>query len=163
MVAHLLRLKLTLLRNGLRRSPWQLVGMAFGGLYALSVVATLVVVLVLLRQADHELVYTAVVLGGSAAVLGWAIIPVVASATDMTLDPARFTTFAVPMKHMLAGLALGGLIGSPGLATALVALSTVVTWSRGVLPALAALVGATTSAPLRLWFRLSCWARSWRE
>ncbi len=142
MVAHLLRLKLTLLRNGLRRSPWQLVGMAFAGLYALSIVATLVVVLVLLRQAENDLVYTAVVLGGAAAVLGWGIIPVVASATDMTLDPARFTTFAVPMKQMLAGLALGGLIGIPGLATALVALSTVVTWSRGVLPALAALVGA---------------------
>ena len=42
MVAHLLRLKLTLLRNGLRRSPWQLVGMAFAGLYALGLVGTLV-------------------------------------------------------------------------------------------------------------------------
>ena len=38
MVAHLLRLKLTLLRNGLKRSPWQLVGLAFGGLYALGIV-----------------------------------------------------------------------------------------------------------------------------
>jgi ABC-2 type transport system permease protein len=46
------------------------------------------------------------------------------------------------MKQMLAGLALGGLIGIPGVATSLVALSTVVTWSRGVLPALAAVVGA---------------------
>ena len=86
--------------------------------------------------------HTAVVLGGSAAVLGWGVVPVVASATDMTLDPARFTTFAIPMKQMLAGLALGGLIGIPGLATALVALSTVATWSRGVLPAVAALLGA---------------------
>ncbi|SEP68431.1 transporter [Arthrobacter sp. OV608] len=142
MVAHLLRLKLTLLRNGLRRSPWQLVGIAFAGLYALGVVATLVVVLVLLRRAEPELVQTAVVLGGAAAILGWGIIPVVASATDMTLDPARFTTFAIPMKQMLAGLALGGLIGIPGLATTLVALATVVSWSRGVLPAVAALVGA---------------------
>jgi hypothetical protein len=83
-----------------------------------------------------------VVLGGSAAVLAWGIIPVVASATDMTLDPARFTTFAIPMKQLLAGLALGGLIGIPGVATSLVSLSTVVTWSRGVLPALAALLGA---------------------
>ncbi|MFP5365615.1 MAG: transporter, partial [Actinomycetes bacterium] len=142
MVAHLLRLKLTLLRNGLRRSPWQLVGMAFAGLYALGLVSTLVVALVLLRNAPHDLAYTAVVLGGSSAVLGWGIIPVVASATDMTLDPARFTTFAIPMKQLLAGLALGGLIGIPGVATSLVALSTVVTWSRGILPALAAFTGA---------------------
>jgi ABC-2 type transport system permease protein len=142
MVAHLLRLKLTLLRNGLRRSPWQLVGMAFAGLYALGLVATLVVVLVLLRNKPDDLAHTVVVLVGSAAILGWGIVPVIASATDMTLDPARFTTFAIPMKQMLAGLALGGLIGIPGVATSLVALSTVATWSRGVLPALAAFVGA---------------------
>lgn len=142
MVAHLLRLKLTLLRNGLRRSPWQLAGMAFAGLYALGLVGMLVVVLVLLRNLPQDLAYTAVVLGGSAAILGWAIVPVVASATDMTLDPARFTTFAIPMNQMLAGLALAGLIGIPGVATSLVALATVVTWSRGVLPALAAFAGA---------------------
>ncbi|MET3933453.1 transporter [Arthrobacter sp. OAP107] len=142
MVAHLLRLKLTLLRNGLRRSPWQLVGLAFGGLYALFFVGMCVVLLVLLRQEDPGLAQTVVVLAGSAALLGWGIVPVIASAVDMTLDPARFTTSAVPMPQLLAGLALGGLIGIPGLATLLVALGTVVTWSRGVLPAAGALVGA---------------------
>lgn len=96
MVAHLLRLKLALLRNGLRRSPWQLVGMAIAGLYALGVVSTLVIVLVLLRNAGAETAHTAVVLGGSAALIGWGVIPVVASATDMTLDPSRFSTFAIP-------------------------------------------------------------------
>ena len=74
----------------------------------------LVVALILLRQEDNELAQTVVVLGGAAAVLGWGIIPVVVSAADMTLDPARFTTFAVPMRQLLAGLALGGLIGIPG-------------------------------------------------
>ncbi|MFF2315771.1 transporter [Arthrobacter sp. NPDC058097] len=142
MVAHLLRLKLALLRNGLRRSPWQLVGLAFGGLYALFFVGMCVMLLVLLRQEDPGLAQTVVVLGGSAALLGWGIVPVIASAVDMTLDPARFTTSAVPMPQLLAGLALGGLIGIPGLATLLVALGTVVTWSRGLLPAAGALVGA---------------------
>ena len=142
MVAHLLRLKLTLLRNGLRRSRWQLVGMAIAGLYALGVVVTLVLALVLLRNAGQEVAHTAVVLGGAAAMLGWGVVPLAASATDMTLDPARFTTFAIPLPQLLAGLALGGLIGIPGLATLLVALATVVTWSRGILPALAALLGA---------------------
>jgi ABC-2 type transport system permease protein len=142
MVAHLLRLKLILLRNGLRRSPWQLVGQALGGLYALGLVGTLVVALVLLRNADPDLANTVVVLGGAAALVGWGLIPVVASAADLTLDPARFTTSAIPMHQLLAGLALGGLIGIPGLATALAALATVWTWARGPLPAVAALVGA---------------------
>jgi ABC-2 type transport system permease protein len=142
MVAHLLRLKLTLLRNGLRRSPWQLVGMALGGLYALGIVGALVAALVLLRSAEPELAHTVVVLGGSAALLGWGIVPVAASAVDMTLDPARFTTSAIPMRQLLAGLTLGGLIGIPGVATAVVALATVWTWARGTLPAVGALVGA---------------------
>ncbi|MDQ0755872.1 transporter [Arthrobacter sp. B3I4] len=142
MVAHLLRLKLTLLRNGLRRSPWQLVGIVIGGLYALGIVAAGVAGLLLLRQADVDTARTVVVLGGAAAVLGWAVIPVVASAADLTLDPSRFTTFAVPMPQLLTGLALAGLIGIPGVSTALVALATVGTWSRGLLAASGALAGA---------------------
>ncbi len=142
MVAHLLRLKLTLLRNGLRRSPWQLVGLGIGALYALGLVVTGVAALLLLRQADAGTAQTAVVLGGAAAVLGWAVIPLVASAADLTLDPARFTTFAVPMPQLLAGLALAGLIGIPGAATSLVALATVGTWWRGLPGAAGALAGA---------------------
>ena len=142
MVAHLLRLKLTLLRNSLRRSPWQLVGLGIGALYALGIVGLGVTGLLLLRQADVATAQVVVVLGGAAAVLGWAVVPIVASAADMTLDPARFTTFAVPMPHLLAGLALAGLIGIPGAATTLVALATVGTWSRGFLAAAGALIGA---------------------
>ncbi len=142
MVAHLLRLKLTLLRNSLRRSPWQLVGLGIGAVYALGIVGLGVAGLLLLRQADVETAQTVVVLGGAAALLGWAVIPIVASAADLTLDPARFTTFAVPMPQLLAGLALAGLIGIPGASTALVALATVGTWSRGLPAASGALAGA---------------------
>ena len=142
MVAHLLRLKLTLLRNSVRRSPWQLVGLAVGSLYALGIVALCVTGLLFLRAGDMSVAQTVVVLGGAAALLGWAVVPVAASAADLTLDPARFTTFAVPMPQLLAGLALGGLIGIPGLATSLVALATVGTWSRSFPAAAAALAGA---------------------
>ncbi|MFJ5860426.1 transporter [Pseudarthrobacter sp. NPDC092439] len=142
MVAHLLRLKLALLRNALRRSPWQLAGMVLAALYALGVVAAAAIVLVALRSAPHEVAYTAVVLGGAAVIGGWGVVPVVASAADLTLDPSRFTTFAVPVPQLLTGLALGGLLGVPGLATLLAALATVATWSTGIIPALAALAGA---------------------
>lgn len=142
MVAHLLRLKLTLLRNSVRRSPWQLIGLGIGALYALGLVGLGVAGLVFLRQADSVLAQTVVVLGGAAALLGWAIIPVAASAADLTLDPARFTSFAVPMPQLLAGLTLAGLIGIPGVSTSLVALATVGTWSRSVPAAVGALVGA---------------------
>ncbi|MFP5366867.1 MAG: transporter, partial [Actinomycetes bacterium] len=113
-----------------------------GALYALGVVGLCVAVLLFLRQEDPLLAQTVVVLGGAATLLGWGFVPVVAAAADMTLDPARFSTSAIPMPRLLAGRALGGRIGIPGLATVLVALATVGTWSRGVLPAAGALVGA---------------------
>lgn len=142
MVAHLLRLKLTLLRNSVRRSPWQLVGLGIGALYALGLVALGITGLLFLRGADAGVAQTVVVLVGAAALLGWAVVPVAASAADLTLDPARFTTFAVPMPQLLTGLALGGLIGIPGGATTLVALGTVGTWSRSLPGAAGALIGA---------------------
>lgn len=142
MVAHLLSLKWRLLLNGFRRSPGQIVGMSIGGLYALGVVATLVVVLVALRWADTGTAHTAVVLGGAAATLGWAVVPLVASAADMTLDPSRFTTSAIPMRQLLAGLALAGFIGLPGMSTLVVALFTAATWWRSVPAVIGALFGA---------------------
>ena len=43
MVAQLVRLRLTLLANILKRSTWQIIGFAFGALYGLSILAGLVV------------------------------------------------------------------------------------------------------------------------
>ena len=142
MVAHLLRLKLTLLRNSLRRSPWQIVGIIFGALYGISVLGMLFLGLFYLSISDPGLARSAVVLAGALAILGWALIPVLATGVDMTLDPARFVTFAVPLPKLLAGLALGGLIGIPGVITLLAALAGAAVWWRS--PAALA-VGLVTS------------------
>ncbi|MET1063681.1 MAG: transporter, partial [Arthrobacter sp.] len=101
MVAHLVRLKLTLLRNGFKRSPWQLVGVILGGLYAIGMLALLISGLFFLSYTEPEVARMVVVLGGSAAFLGWALIPMMATGVDMTLDPARFVTYAVPMRQLL--------------------------------------------------------------
>ena len=60
MVAHLVRLKLTLLRNSLKRSPWQLVGLIIGGLYGLGMLVTVIVALAALGTGEAEFVGTAV-------------------------------------------------------------------------------------------------------
>ena len=59
MVAHLIRLKATLLANGFRRSPWQLVGVVIGGLYGLSLVAMLLVGQFFLGSLEPAVVSTA--------------------------------------------------------------------------------------------------------
>lgn len=142
MVAHLLKLKLLLLRNSLRRSTWQLVGVILGGLYGLGLLGMIVVGLITLGALELELIRTVVVLGGAATVLGWLVIPLVASGVDMTLDPARFVTFAVPMRQLMTGLALGGVIGIPGVVTLIAFLTLAGTWIRYPAAAVAAVICA---------------------
>lgn len=140
MVADLLRLKLVLLRNSFKRSTAQLIGVILGGLYGLGILSVLIVGLVLLGRADVEFSRTILVIGGSATVLGWVIIPIAATGIDMTLDPARFVTFAIPMRQLLTGLVLGGLVGIPGIVTLVAALAQVFTWIRYPAAAVTALV-----------------------
>ena len=139
MVAHLLKLKLVLLRNSLRRSPWQLIGIVLGCLYGLGILAVLLAALFVVG-ADPALARAGVILGGALAILGWALIPVLFSGLDMTLDPARFTTFAIPVPQLLTGLALGGLIGIPGATMALAVLAQSLSWFRSPAALAAALV-----------------------
>ncbi len=148
----LVTLKLRLLRNSLRRSPWQVVGLALAALYGLGITVSLVAGLVALRGASVEVAGAVVVLGGSAVILAWALVPLVAFGTDATLDPARLLPYPAPARALVPGLALAGVVGLPGLVTALVAAGTVVTWSRGpvvtVVAALAAALAVATAVSL---------------
>ena len=143
MVAHIVRLKWQLLRNGLLRSTPQLIGLIFAGLYGLGLLGGAMMGLIGLRFAvPSDVARTAIVVGGSALTLGWAVIPVIAFGTDETLDPARFATFAVPRRQLVLGLLLASLVSIPALVTALLGLATVITWSRSVLAVLVAPVAA---------------------
>jgi ABC-2 type transport system permease protein len=131
-VAHLLRLKLDLLRNSLRRGVAAIIGMVVGLLYGGGAVAIAFAALVALRlQPDATLARTAVVLGGAGLMAGWAVLPVVLFGVDPTLDPVRFATFAVPERTLAFGLVLTGLVGLPGLATLILVIGSTVTTSRG--------------------------------
>lgn len=148
MVAHLIRLKLTLLRNSLRRSPWQLAGVIIGALYGLWLLVLALAGLVALRAAPTSLAETVLVLAGSLLVVGWALTPVIFSGIDLTLDPARFALFPIPLRQLLLGQAAAGLIGVPGVCTALALAGTAVTWARGALVLAAAVAGALLALAL---------------
>ncbi|WP_432497600.1 hypothetical protein [Kineococcus auxinigenes] len=149
MIGTLVRLKLTLLRNGLRRSPWQVVAFVVGVLYALFIVATVGGALVALRFADLDVAAPVVVGVGTLAVLGWALIPLVAFGVDETVDPSRFATFAVPRAQLVPGLLLAGLVGLPGAVTLLLSLAGAAALSRSVpataLAVVAVVVGTLTA------------------
>ncbi|MBW0253843.1 hypothetical protein [Cellulomonas sp. PS-H5] len=142
MVAHLVRLKLTLLRNGLRRSVWKVVALLLSVLYALFLLGLAVVGLVALgAHDDAELTRTVVVLGGALLVAGWWLLPLVAFGVDSTLDPERFQLFAIRRRHLLTGLTLAGLVGVPGAATLVLGGASALAWWRDPGAVVAGVVG----------------------
>ena len=146
MVAHLLKLRLLVLKNSLLRSPWQLIAVILGGFYGFGMLAAATVGLFALSGAPIELARTVVVLGGSAVVLGWLMIPLLASGIDQTLDPSRLVTFPIPRGQLLIGLAVCGVLGIPGIVTLLAALATAGTWWQHPLIAIVAAVCAVLAA-----------------
>lgn len=139
MTAVLVRLKLRLLVNQFRRSPWQVVGLVLALLYGAGITVLLVAFLVALRFAPLGVATTVVVGGGSLAVLAFLVVPVFVGVDD-TLDPRRFALLGVDRTRLALGLAVAGIVGVPGLALLLVASATVATWSRSPAAALTALV-----------------------
>lgn len=150
MVAHLLALKWRLLLNGFKRSPWQLVGVIFGGLYALGVVMLLVAGLFMLGFEDPSFTSMLLNLAVSVIVLGWALIPVLAFGVDSTLDPARFVTFTLDRRQLTIGLLLGGFIGIPGLLTLVLLAAQALAWRSSLPAAIAGLICGVLTAVLCL-------------
>ncbi len=141
MVAQFLGLKLRLLGNLFRRSPWQVFGLIVGLAYGLGAAFVAVAGLVALRFAEVELARAVVVVGGSLIVLGFLVVPLVFGADD-TIDPRKFALLGIPNGRLAAGLAGAAFIGVPALVIAIVAVAQVVPWSRGPAPTAYAVASA---------------------
>ncbi|MCW4466590.1 transporter [Glutamicibacter sp. MNS18] len=126
MVAHILKLKLTLLRNGFRRSVWQLVGVIVGSLYALGMVALLIVATWF--TADLQWLGYISVLVSALVVLGWALIPPLLTGVDLTLEPQRFVHFGINQKVLGRALILAGFVSIPAVITLLGMIGFSVLW-----------------------------------
>jgi ABC-2 type transport system permease protein len=141
MVAHLLRLKLILLANTFRRSPWQMVGMIIAVLYGLGIALVVTVELVSLRSATAEIAHAVTVVFGSVVALGFTLLPLVFGVDD-TVDPRRFSLYGIPSSRLAIGLLAAAFVSVPSAVIVIFALAQVATWSRGAGPLLLSLVGA---------------------
>ncbi len=141
MVAQFLGLKLRLLANTFRRSPWQIVGIVIAFIYGFGAASVAVLGLSGLRLVDVDTARSIVVVFGSLVVLGFLLVPL-AFGVDDTLDPRRFSLFGLPTSKLASMLLLTALVSVPSLVITVVALAQVVTWSRDGLGAAVALVGA---------------------
>jgi ABC-2 type transport system permease protein len=153
-VAHLVRLKLTLLRNIFRRSRAQTVGAVVGIVYFSVLVTGLTLILASLR-GSLEVATVALPLAGAAGIVLWVVVPLFSFGSDPTLDPGRFAPFPVPARTLAVGLVAAALVGLPSVASGILGLGVVVAWSRTpastVVALLATSVGLLTAVTLSRW------------
>ena len=100
-VGLLVQLKLRLLRNGLTRSVWKIVGLVVGGLYGLFVVAMAWIGFGALRFAAPEYIGPVTVVVFSLISIGWVIFSTLVFGIDDTLNPARFAL--LPLSAQFQG------------------------------------------------------------
>lgn len=141
MVALIVRLKLSLLKNSLRRSVWRTVGLIIGAVYALGLVAMAIFGIVALRLwAPADISAEVLVLGFSFLTAGWLFFSLLVWGVDETVDPGKFALLPVRAKELQPGLLIAGLIGLPGIATALVSVAMIVGYTRSLAATVAAIV-----------------------
>jgi len=121
------RLKLSLLRNGLRRGWQQVIATVFGALYALPIAVLAAVGFTALGRRDDlaELAPTVLLLALTVLTLGWLLVPLLAFKLDETLDPLRLRLLPLSRRQLVVGLAAASSVGIGPLAT-LLALTGVV-------------------------------------
>lgn len=146
MVAQFFRLKITLLRNNFRRSPWQLVAMVLALVYGLGLSVFVTGGLFALRAATPDIARAVVVVFGSIVVLAFLLLPLVFGVDD-TIDPRRFSLYGIPTTRLAFGLAVAAAVSVPTLVVTLFSLAQVVTWSRGAQPTLLAILAAIIIVP----------------
>ena len=140
MVAHVLRLKLTLLGNSFRRSPWQIAGLVLGILYGVSTAVFIVGGLIALRFFDVDVARSASVVLGALITVIFTVLPL-ALGVDDTLDPRKFGLFGIRTTKLSFVLAVGALVSVPAVVITAIALGQLVTWSRDGLAEFLAILG----------------------
>ncbi|AJC56540.1 MULTISPECIES: hypothetical protein [Streptomyces] len=135
------RLKLTLLRNGLRQSTGRTAAYVLSAVIGLLFTAAIVLGLVALRGNPHAGTLAVTLTG--ILTLGWAVMPLFFPTGDETLDPTRLVMLPLRPRPLIRALLVTSLVGLGPLTTLVVATGTVIAVADG--PA-AAVVGVLAVA-----------------
>ncbi|HWU11345.1 MAG TPA: transporter [Streptomyces sp.] len=138
------RLKLTLLRNGLRQSSGRRAAYAASLVVTVLFAAGQVIGLIALR--GHAQADTLVVLLTAVVALGWAVMPLFFPSGDETLDPGRLVMLPLRPRPLIGALLVASLIGIGPLFTFTLALGSVIAVAHGA----AAAVSGAVAVPLTL-------------
>ncbi|MFH8471088.1 transporter [Streptomyces sp. NPDC018000] len=144
LVTVFVRLKLTLLRNGLRQSAGRRAAYITSVVFALLIAASQLLGLILMRGHAH--VDALVVLLTGVLAVGWAVMPLFFPSGDETLDPSRLVMLPLRPRPLIAALLAASLVGIGPLFTLCLAVGSVFAVAHGT----AGAVFAVVSAPLTL-------------
>jgi ABC-2 type transport system permease protein len=137
------RLKLRVLRNGLRGQTWRIVAYTLSILIGLWIAVAVLIALAATAFTPRLTGFVVAVLAGAGIVLAWTLLPLLFFGVDESLDPARFALLPIPRMTLARGMLAAAFIGVPPLIT-LVATSGLVLAAAlrfGGVAALAAAVG----------------------
>jgi ABC-2 type transport system permease protein len=138
----MVKLKWRLLGNR-RRQPGGTLGLALGSVFAvLSGVCGFLWSILAGHESDPRVSRAVVVLGATALLIGWAVLPLLTFGTDETLDPARLQLLPLAKRPLIGGLLLASFIGYAPFAVLLTLLGVVVGYAStgGVVVNLVAVV-----------------------
>ncbi|MFE4796538.1 transporter [Streptomyces sp. NPDC056708] len=138
------RLKLTLLRNGLRQSAGRRAAYITSVVLALLIAASQLMGLIALRGHAH--VGALVILMTGVLAVGWTVMPLFFPSGDETLDPSRLVMLPLRPRPLIAALLTASLVGIGPLFTLCLAAGSVIAVAQGV----AGAVFAVVAAPLTL-------------
>ncbi|MFG2293979.1 transporter [Streptomyces sp. NPDC048603] len=137
-------LKLSLLRNGLKGSAKRKAAFVSSLVTVLVVAALTVLVLSVLRGSSHA--GTIVVILGGIMGLGWAVMPLLFSGGDETMDPSRLVMLPLRPRPLVRALLVSSLVGIGPLFTVCLAVGSVIAVAQGP----AGLVAGVLAVPLLL-------------
>ncbi|RII11752.1 hypothetical protein DSC45_27970 [Streptomyces sp. YIM 130001] len=136
----MVRLKLSLLRNGLRQSGGRRAAYIVSMVFALLFAALQLLGLLLLR--GHEHAPTVVLLLTLVLALGWAVMPLFFPSGDETLDPTRLVMLPLRPRPLVGALLAASLVGIGPLFTLCLVLGSVIAVAHGAAAAVVGVVAA---------------------
>ncbi|MFC9619718.1 transporter [Streptomyces sp. NPDC056930] len=138
------RLKLTLVRNGLRQSAGRRAAYITSVALALLIAAGQLIALIALRGNAHA--DSLVVLLAGVLAAGWTVLPLFFPSGDETLDPSRLVMLPLRPRPLITALLMASLVGIGPLFTLCLAAGSVIAVAQGT----AGAVFAVVAAPLTL-------------
>ncbi|UKY52188.1 transporter [Streptomyces inhibens] len=123
------RLKLSLLRNGLRQSTGRTLAYVASVIVGLLFAAGAVTGLIALRGNDH--VGALVVLLTGILTLGWAVMPLFFPTGDETLDPTRLVMLPLRPRPLIVSLLVASLVGIGPVVTLALIVGSVIAVAHG--------------------------------